>query len=676
MSIKRKILISTLVLIFILPCITVLKAQPCTTLGQTAQTAFPICGTTSFFQSSVNICGNTNVVSRCTSSTVNFTDKNPYWYRFTCWVSGTLGFQITPNDLNDDYDWQLFDITGRNVADVYNDISMFVACNWSGEPGVTGAGPSGNSLVLCEGPGVPLFSSMPNIIQGHEYLLLISHFTDSQSGYSLSFGGGTGSITDPKLPHIDYARAICDGTTIAVKLNKKMKCNSIQANGDEFKLNTNLTRVVSTVGVGCSNSFDTDSLVLTLSNPIPPGTYTLTIQNGNTDGNTLLDNCDRDIPPGESVPLIVYRIFPTPMDSITPPQCEPKTLALVFKKPIKCNSIAADGSDFVITGPYAVNIIGARGNCANGQSTIVYVDLSAPLQQAGNFRITLRRGNDGNTLIDECNQECVPGQFLNFKVADTVNADFNYDIDFGCKSDIINFNHNGNNGVNSWIWNFQNQPRITTQTGSVSYNIFGVKDVQLIVNNGVCYDTIAKKINLNNYIKAGFTGDEFICPGDVVLFKDTSIGILSQWNWDFGNGTTSISQNPIGQTYNVTLNSNYTVPVRLIVSNNIPCSDTAIKIVTVVWNCYIDVPSAFTPNNDGLNDYLYPLNAYKTTNLKFSVYNRFGERVFYSENRLQKWDGKFKGKALDIGTYVWILSYYDLEKNKSVERRGTSVLIR
>ena len=126
----------------------------------------------------------------------------------------------------------------------------------------------------------------------------------------------------------------------------------------------------------------------------------------------------------------------------------------------------------------------------------------------------------------------------------------------------------------------------------------------------------------------------------------------------------------------LTLNSNYTVPVRLIVSNNIPCSDTAIKIVTVVWNCYIDVPSAFTPNNDGLNDFLYPLNAYKTTNLKFSVYNRFGERVFYSENRLQKWDGKFKGKALDIGTYVWILSYYDLEKNKSVERRGTTVLIR
>ncbi len=36
---------------------------------------------------------------------------------------------------------------------------------------------------------------MPTIQEGHTYLLLTSHFTDSQSGYKLSFGGGTGSIT-------------------------------------------------------------------------------------------------------------------------------------------------------------------------------------------------------------------------------------------------------------------------------------------------------------------------------------------------------------------------------------------------------------------------------------------------------------------------------------------------
>ena len=64
---------------------------------------------------------------------------------------------------------------------------------------------------------------MPNLVEGHEYLLLVSHFSDSQSGYSLSFSGGTANITDPVLPGLDKARAACDGSKILVKLNKKMK---------------------------------------------------------------------------------------------------------------------------------------------------------------------------------------------------------------------------------------------------------------------------------------------------------------------------------------------------------------------------------------------------------------------------------------------------------------------
>ena len=142
-----------------------LIAQPCTALGQNPQTAFPVCESDTFHQGSVNICGNTTVVSRCTGPNALFTDKNPYWYKFTCFRSGTLGFVIRPDNLGDDYDWQLFDVTNRNVANVYSDISMFVACNWSGEVGITGASAAGNSLIRCEGPGVPLFSSMPFIIK-------------------------------------------------------------------------------------------------------------------------------------------------------------------------------------------------------------------------------------------------------------------------------------------------------------------------------------------------------------------------------------------------------------------------------------------------------------------------------------------------------------------------------
>src|SRR6186713_2813236 len=85
---------------------------PCTSLGQNPATAFPVCGTDTFSIASVPICGDRRVPGPCTATPL--TDKNPYWYKFTCFTAGTLGFVITPNTISDDYDWQVFDITSRN----------------------------------------------------------------------------------------------------------------------------------------------------------------------------------------------------------------------------------------------------------------------------------------------------------------------------------------------------------------------------------------------------------------------------------------------------------------------------------------------------------------------------------------------------------------------------------
>ncbi len=651
-----------------------LQAQPCITLGQNPSTAFPVCESDTFRQGSVNICGNTTVVSRCTGPNALFTDKNPYWYKFTCFTSGTLGFVIRPDNLGDDYDWQLFDVTNRNIANVYSDISMFVACNWSGEVGITGASAAGNSLIRCEGPGVPLFSSMPFIIQGHEYLLLISHFTDSQSGYALSFGGGTGSITDPTDPQMVSAKADCDGTVISIKLNKKMKCKSITASGSEFSISPPIANVISATAIGCTQGFDTDSVLISLSNALVPGDYIITINNG-TDANTIVDNCGDNIPVGSQIPLTVLPILPTPMDSLTKPKCAPNQLELIFRKSIKCSSISPDGSDFSITGTYPVSIASATGICINGRTTRIIIQLSAPLQRAGNFRITLNRGSDGNTLLDECTQETPAGQFIPFEIKDTVNANFNSTIFLGCKTDTIKFNHNGANGVNFWSWSFENQPGSNLQNPIVYYTVFGIKQVKLIVGNGVCFDTSNAPVNLTNFLKAGFIGEKFVCPGDVLQFTDTSIGQIINWNWDFGNGNTFSGQLPPSQTYLPAISSNYYALIKLVVKNNINCLDTATLKATIVWNCYIDVPNAFTPNGDGLNDFLYPLNAYKAKSLKFSVYNRFGQRIFYTEDWTKKWNGMFNAKRMDIGTYVWVLQYYD-ENNVFKQRRGTTILLR
>src|ERR1700712_5601449 len=103
----------------------------CSGLGQNPGTAFPVCGTDTFSIASVAICGDKQVPGPCTA--VPLTDKNPYWYKFTCFTSGTLGFVITPNTITDDYDWQVFDITNHDPSTIYTDPKLFVACNWSGE---------------------------------------------------------------------------------------------------------------------------------------------------------------------------------------------------------------------------------------------------------------------------------------------------------------------------------------------------------------------------------------------------------------------------------------------------------------------------------------------------------------------------------------------------------------
>jgi len=650
-----------------------LTAQVCTDLGQNPGTAFPVCGTTAFHQDSVSICGNTPVPSQCVGTL--FTDKNPYWYKFTCFSGGTLAFDITPVVTSDDYDWQLFDVTGRNPSEVYTNASLFVACNWSGEGGVTGASSAGTSLVRCEGPGVPLYSSMPTLIAGHNYLLLVSHFTDSQVGYSLTFGGGTADITDPFPSHIVVASASCDATEITIKLSKNMKCNSLAPDGSDFSINSGAVTIISASGNGCSSSFDMDSVTLRLSAALTPGNYTILIKNG-ADGNTLKDNCDREVPVNETLPLIVLPIAPTPMDSLTKPTCAPQTLELVFRKPIRCNTIAPDGSDFSVIGPYPVTVTTATGECSEGLTTRITVQLSAPLQVAGNFIIRLNSGTDGNTLLDDCSQETPAGSFLPFVIKDTVNANFSYNILYSCAQNTVSYHHNGANGVNSWNWNFDNLQTSTQQDTVITYTDFEQKNTTLIVTNGVCSDTASVSIFFDNLLHARFETNPILCPNDKASFRNFSVGNnIIKYDWDFGNGHTSSLKDPLPESYAVGT-VNYAATVRLIVTNSFGCSDTLKQYIKIINNCYIAVPSAFSPNADGLNDYLYPLNAYKAIDLNFTVYNRFGQKLFHTTNWLNKWDGTFKGQGVDPGTYVWILTYTNKDTGKRVEQKGTTVLIR
>lgn len=669
---------------YILFCIAMItlafKGQgQCTTLGQNPSTAFPVCGITIFKQLDVPFCNLGNIaVAGCGGGT-RYQIKNPFWYKFTCYQSGTLGFLISPLAANEDYDWQLYDVTGRDPEEVINNQSLVVTGNWAGTYGNTGASASGVTKIECgSNPSAnkPTFARMPDLIAGHNYLLMISHFSDTRSGYDLSFGGGSAVITDPKDPHLGEATAICDGISAMIRTNKRMKCNSLLGNGSEFSISPNVTTVIAAAAIGCENSFDFDSVRLTFAAPLPPGNYTIRINKG-ADGNTLVDNCDKIIPDGETIPMIVYPLIPTPMDSLTKPGCAPDVIRLVFRKGIKCNSIAADGSDFAISGTTPVAVTGANGICnGNGLSRVIEVKLSTPIQVKGSYTLTLVTGSDGNAVIDECSQETPAGAMLNFTTKDTVNADFSYVARLGCVRDTVEYLHVGRNEVNYWKWNFDSLRTSLLQNPRVLYTSFGLKHTQLIVSNGVCRDTSAiVPVMLDNVLQAAFEATAVVCPTDLAVFVDKSIGNGLSWSWDFANNNTSTLQVPPMQAY-LPSSDTRDVLARLVIKNNIGCMDTSYQKITVASHCYIAVPNAFTPNGDGMNDFLYPINAYKAINLLFRVYNRFGQLMFETKDWTRKWDGSYRGQGADPGTYVWTLHYTNIDTGKFIEQKGTSILIR
>lgn len=148
-------------------------------------------------------------------------------------------------------------------------------------------------------------------------------------------------------------------------------------------------------------------------------------------------------------------------------------------------------------------------------------------------------------------------------------------------------------------------------------------------------------------------------PGTVVSFSDLSSiaapGIITNWYWNFGDSLTSIStlQNP---THVYSHDGTYMVT--LAVQSNNGCWDTVRIAYTVESD--IQVPNIFTPNNDGVNDFLAFKNLEYFPGCTLTVYNRWGNKIYSVANYANNWDGD---KHPD-GTYYFILEGPKLKETK------------
>ncbi len=102
--------------------------------------------------------------------------------------------------------------------------------------------------------------------------------------------------------------------------------------------------------------------------------------------------------------------------------------------------------------------------------------------------------------------------------------------------------------------------------------------------------------------------------------------------------------------------------------------DTTVMIDKEYCNTPPVVPTAFTPNHDGVNDILRPLGLISIKGV-FTVYNRLGQKVFETGSFGHGWDGTLNGRPQPAGTYIWVLQY-TIGTAKTIMQKGTTALLR
>lgn len=105
------------------------------------------------------------------------------------------------------------------------------------------------------------------------------------------------------------------------------------------------------------------------------------------------------------------------------------------------------------------------------------------------------------------------------------------------------------------------------------------------------------------------------------------------------------------------------------------CGSGIDEILINESNCKVFFPSAFTPNNDGLNDVFRIITLDNLDHFYLSIYNRWGEKVFETNRSTEGWDGRTNGKLLSHDTYFWICTFSDSTTGKTIVTKGTVILL-
>ncbi len=203
----------------------------------------------------------------------------------------------------------------------------------------------------------------------------------------------------------------------------------------------------------------------------------------------------------------------------------------------------------------------------------------------------------------------------------------------------------------SYLWNDGNISPQRTLSDAGTYT--------LLTGDGVCNRTDSFIITRNYTPTVNLGNDTTLCYYEPVTLIATN-PIAESYLWSNSSTDSVITVTNAG-TYSVTVGNK--------------CGTSTDDKIIVYQDCadQIFVPNAFTPNNDGLNDVLKAKAYFRIEEFSFNLYNRWGQKIFFSDSLFNGWDGKYKGLDSEQGNYIWTIQYK--RNGKIYHQKGTVLLL-
>ena len=255
-----------------------------------------------------------------------------------------------------------------------------------------------------------------------------------------------------------------------------------------------------------------------------------------------------------------------------------------------------------------------------------------------------------NVICDAIDSVEVSTELLEVELEDLISL---------CLEDTITIEAIIINSLSNLNFSWSPADSILSGQGTSTITAAPLQDMTFYLNttsNIGCKDYDSAEIDVN--IPA-FTSAEILSQLDS-LFKGQTTQLSTNRNgsnlvylWEPDSGLSNVnSPSPVLKAI---ATKNYKVTITDLNTGCVVVAFKRIKVVEV--NCGepdIFIPSAFTPNNDLANDVLF-VRGSNVKSIDFQLYNRWGEQVFETQNINVGWDGKYKGREVDPGVFVYHL---------------------